>query len=58
MTQIKGFKLLTAVVLVYKKTESDDKKKHDTFYSISKAETNISESDTDDIFESIYIAII
>ena len=49
---------MTAVVLVYKKIESNDKKKHDTFYSISKAETNISESDTDDIFESIYSAII
>ena len=49
---------MTAVVLVYKKIESNDKKKHDTFYSISKVETNFSESDTDDIFESIYSAII
>ena len=36
MTQIKGFKLVTAVVLVYKKTESDDKKNMTPFIRSQK----------------------
>ena len=34
------------------------KKKYDTFYLKSKAETIINESDINDVFESIYTAII
>ena len=49
---------MTILVLVLKKIESDDKRKHDTFYSFSKAETIINESDIDDVFESIYATII
>ena len=34
------------------------KRKYGTFYSHSKAETIIGESDVDDVFESIYTTII
>ena len=49
---------MTKLVLVLKKIESEDKRKYDTFYSHSIAETVINESDIDDIFESIYTTII
>ena len=43
---------------MFKKTESKDKTKFDTFYSISKAEIIINESDIDNVVESIYSTII
>ena len=53
MTQWKGFKSVTTLFLVFKKTKSEDKTKYDTFYSNSKGEIIINESDTDDVFKSI-----
>ena len=44
--------------LVFKKIESEDKTKYDTFYSISKPEIIINESGIDDVFKSIYSTII
>ena len=41
------------LVIEFKKTESDDETKHIPFYSNSKADTIINESDTDDAYESI-----
>ena len=38
--------------------ENEDKTKYSTFYSHSKAETIINESDIDDVFKSIYTTII
>ena len=38
---------------MFKKLESEDKTKYDTFYSNSKAEIIISESDIDDVFQSM-----
>ena len=58
MTQLKGFKFVTALVFVFRKIESEDKTKYDTFYSNSKAEIIINESDIDDVFESIYTTVI
>ena len=49
---------LTALVMEFKKIESDDATKYNTFYSNSKAETIINESDIDNVFESIYCKII
>ena len=46
------------LILEFKKIKSDDETKYCTFYSKSKAETIINESDIDDVFESIYIKII
>ena len=44
---------MTALVLVFKKIESDDKTKYDTFCSNSKIEIIMNESNIDDVFESI-----
>ena len=41
------------MVLEFKKIESDDATNYSTFYSNSKTETIIKESDIDDIFDSI-----
>ena len=41
------------LVIEFKKTESDDETKYNPFYSNSKADTIINESDTDDAYESI-----
>ena len=38
LTQLTGFKFVTTLALVFKKIESEDKTKYDTFYSNSKAE--------------------
>ena len=53
MTQLKGFKFVATLVLVIKKIERDDK----TFYSHWKAETMISENDSDDVFESFIMEL-
>ena len=58
MSELRGFPFVTTLVLVFKKIESEVKTKYDTFYSHSKAETIINESDIDDALESIYITII
>ena len=57
MTQWKGFKFETTLVLVLKNIESKDKTKCDTFYSSSKAEIIINEYDIDNTFKSIYATI-
>ena len=49
---------MTTLVLVFKKIESKDKTKFENFYSISKAESIINESDIDDVFQSICTTII
>ena len=58
MTQLKGFKFVTKLVLVLKETESEDKTKYETFYSNLKAEKIINKSDMDDVFKSIYTTVI
>ena len=58
MAKLGGLKIVTALVLVLKKIESNDKTKYDTFYSHSNAEIIINESDIGDVFESIYINIM
>ena len=58
MTQLKGFKFVTTLVLVFKKIETKNKTKYDDFYSNTKAEIIINESDIDDVFQSVYTTII
>ena len=58
MTQLKGFKSVATLLLVFKKIESKDKIKYHNFYSGLKAEIIINESDIGDVFQSIYITII
>ena len=50
LTKLKGFKLVTALVLELKKIENDDKTKCIPFLN-PKAETIINESDINDVFE-------
>ena len=58
MTQLRGFKFVSTVVLVFKKVESNDKKKYDNFYSSLTAEIIINERDIENVFKSIYTTII
>ena len=51
MSKLRRFKLVATLVLVFKTT-------FDNFYSSSKAEKMINESDIDDAFQSIYTTII
>ena len=57
MNQLKGFKLVTSLVLVLKKIESEEKTKYDNFFSSSKTEIIINESELM-MLQSIYITII
>ena len=57
LTDLKGFKFARTLVLEFKNIKSDNKIKYDTFYSNSKAETFINESNIDDVFELIYTTI-
>ena len=56
--QLEGFKFVTTLVWVFKKMEGKDKTKYDKFYSSSKAEIIINESDIDDVFKPVYTKII
>ena len=58
LTQLNGFKFVMTLVLVFKKVESEDKTNYDNFYSKLKTEIIISESDIDDVFQSIYTTTI
>ena len=58
LTKLGGFKLVTTLVIEFKKTESDDGPKYTTFYFNSKTETIINESDIDDVIKSMYAKII
>ena len=58
ITEMKGFKFVTTLLLEFKKRESYDKTKYNIFYLSSNAKTGISKSDIDDVFESIYGTII
>ena len=58
LTKLKTFKFVTTLNLEFQKIESDDKTVESTFNSNSKAKTIINERDIDNVFESIYSAII
>ena len=49
---------MTTLVLVFKKIEREDKTTFHNFYLSSKAEIIINESDIDDVFQSVYTAIV
>ena len=48
---------MATFVLGFEKMESEDKTRYDTFYSHSKQETIIIESDIDDVFKEIFAVI-
>ena len=58
LTEFKGLKFVIKLPLEFQKIESDNKAIQSTFYSNSKTEAIINESDIDDVFESIYSIII
>ena len=53
LTEFRGFKFVTTLVVKFKKIESGDTVNHSWFSSNSKVKTIINESDIDDVFESI-----
>ena len=57
-SELRGFKFVTTLVLNFKNIKSEDRTKYDNFYSSSKAEIIINESDIGDRLESIYSTII
>ena len=50
LTQLKGFRFVTTLVLVFKKIENEVKTKYDNSYSSLKAKLIINESDIDVVF--------
>ena len=50
LSQLKGFRFVTTLVLVFKKIENEVKTKYDNFYSSLKAKLIINESDIDVVF--------
>ena len=58
MTELRGFKFVATLVLVLENIESEDKTKYYTFCSNSKAEIIINQSDINNVFKSIYTAVI
>ena len=58
MSELRELKLVATLVIMFKKIESEDKTKYNTFYSHTKAETIINESDIANVFKSIYTTII
>ena len=57
LTQLKGFKFVTTLALLFKKIESKNKTKYHKLYSSSNAEIIINKSGIDDL-TSIYTTII
>ena len=51
LSKLREFKCVTTLILEFTKIEIDDGTEFSTFYSNSKAETIINESDIDDITE-------
>ena len=51
LSQLRGFKFVTTLVLVFKNIEFKGKTKYHNFYSSSKAEIIINESDIENVFQ-------
>ena len=58
LSELRGFKFVTKLVLVFQNIEIEDKKKVGNSYSSSKPEIIINESDIDNEFQSIFTTII
>ena len=54
LAQLSGFKLVTTLVLVFKKIESKDKTNYENFYASSNIERIINESDIENVLKPIY----
>ena len=51
LSELRRLKFMATLILVFKKIESEDKAKNGTFYSNSKREIIINESDIDDLYQ-------
>ena len=51
LIELRGFEFMTTFVLVFKEMESENKTKCDTYYSNTKVEIIINNSDVDDLFQ-------
>ena len=58
LSELRAFKFVITLVVDFQKTESDDATKYTTVYSNFKVETITNESKIDDLFESVYNAIL
>ena len=58
LAELRSFKLVKKLVLEFRKIENEHNTIFSIFYSNSKAETIINESDIDDVLESVYSIII
>ena len=58
LSELKSFKFVRKLVLVFKKIKSEGKIKYDTFCLSTKAEIIIDKCDIDDEFQSIYTTIV
>ena len=56
-SELRGFEFVKTLVFMFEKIEREDKTKNETFYSDSKSEIIINESDID-LFQSIYATVI
>ena len=57
LIELRGSRSMITLVLMLKRTESNDKTKYDTFYSNTKAEIIINENDIDNFYKSIYATV-
>ena len=58
LSELRGFKFVTTLVLEFKKIEINNKTKYSSFCLNSKSDAIINESNIDDALESIYVTII
>ena len=58
LPEIKSFKFVRKLVLVFKKIKSEGKIKYEIFYLSTKAEIVIDKCDINDEFQSIYTTIV
>ena len=58
LSKLRGFKFVRTFVLEFNKIENDNGTKYATFYSNSKAKASINESDSENLFQSVYTPII
>ena len=58
LPELRGFKFVITLILVFQKIESGDKKKFDNYNSNSKVEIIANEKDIENVFKSIYIIFI
>ena len=57
LSELRGLKFVTAIVLMFKNIQSKDKTKFDIFYSSLNVEIIINENDIENVSKSVYTII-